>query len=201
MRTGWWKASAVVVTAAVAVFGVASQGAAHVVLAPGEAPAGQSTLLTFSFGHGCEGSATTEIRIQLPESIPVVTPTINPGWDAAKLTEALDSAVEGAHGERVTERVAEVVYTAKTPIPDGYRDTFVLSLTLPDTPGETIYFPTIQTCEQGETAWIEIPAEGQDSHDLAAPAPAVTLVEAADGDHSEPREADATTGPTTEATN
>lgn len=199
MRTRWWKASAAVAAAGATVFGVASPAAAHVGVVPSEAPAGQSTLLTFSFGHGCDGSATTEIRIQLPETIPVVTPTVNPGWDAAKVTEALNSPVEGAHGEQVTERVAEVVYTAKTPIPDGYRDTFVLSLTLPDTPGETIYFPTIQTCEQGETAWIELPAEGQDSHDLAAPAPAVTLVAAADGDDSELHEGDAAGVATTEA--
>ena len=113
----------------------------------------------------------------MPESIPTVAPTMNAGWDVAKVMETLDAPIEGAHGEQITERVAEVVYTAKTPVPDGYRDTFVLSVTVPDTPGETIYFPTIQTCEAGETAWIEIPAEGQDHDDLEAPAPSVEMIE------------------------
>lgn len=161
-----------------AAFVAAGAGAsAHVVVDPGDGGAGESTLLTFAFSHGCDGSATTEVRIQIPESIPSVSPTINPGWDVAKVMETLDAPIEGGHGEQITERVAEVVYTAKTPVPDGFRDTFVLSLTLPDTPGETAYFPTIQTCEVGETAWIEIPADGQDADELESPAPAVEIAE------------------------
>ena len=97
-------------------------------------------------------------------------------------TKTLETPIEGAHGEQITERVAEVVYTARTPVADGYRDVFVLSLTAPDTPGEMLYFPTIQTCEEGETAWIEIPAAGEDHDDLEAPAPGVAIVEAAGED-------------------
>ena len=76
------------------------------------------------------------------------------------------------------------MYTAKTPVPDGFRDVFVLSVPIPeDAAGTTLYFPTIQTCEAGETAWIEIPAEGQDHDELEAPAPSVAVVESAgDGD-------------------
>jgi periplasmic copper chaperone A len=183
MRTGWLKASAALATVGATVVGVSAIASAHVEITPEEAPGGETSLLTFAFTHGCDGSSTTEIRIQMPESVPVVTPTINPGWDVDKVMEPLDTPIEGAHGEELTERVSEVVYTAKAPIPDGYRDTFVLSLALPDTPGETVYFPTIQTCEEGETAWIEIPAEGQGEEDLDAPAPAVTIIEGTGGDH------------------
>jgi periplasmic copper chaperone A len=87
---------------------------------------------------------------------------------------------EGSNSDGISPRLDSGGCTR----PDGYRDTFVLSLTIPDTPGETIYFPTIQTCEQGETAWIEIPAEGDDPEALEEPAPAATVVEAAEG--SEP---------------
>lgn len=160
-----------------ALIAAGTSASAHVTVDPGEGSAGERTLLTFAFSHGCDGSATTEIRIQIPESIPTVAPTINPGWDASKEMETLETPIEASHGEQITERVAEVIYTAKAPIPDGFRDTFVLSLTLPDTPGETIYFPTIQTCETGETAWIEIPDDGQSADDLEAPAPAVEIVE------------------------
>ena len=41
--------------------------------------------------------------------------------------EALAEPIQGEGGE-ITERVSEVVYTAKTPLPDGYRDAFALSL-------------------------------------------------------------------------
>ena len=104
---------------------------AHITIAEPEHVAGAFTLLTFGVPHGCEGSPTTEVRIQMPESIPQVTPTRNPNWDVEKVMEALPEPIEAGHGEEITERVAEVVYTAKTPLPDGYRDAFVLSLQVP----------------------------------------------------------------------
>ena len=58
---------------------------------------------------------------------------------------------------------------------------------LPDKPGETIYFPVVQTCESGEVAWIEIPEEGADEPEH--PAPGITLTAAvADGsdEYAEP---------------
>ncbi len=58
-----------------------------------------------------------------------------------------------------------------------------MSLKMPaGKPGESIYFPTIQKCEQGETRWIQIPAEGESEDDLESPAPAVVLT-AAEGEH------------------
>ena len=162
---------------------VSTSAAAHVSIQEDEVAAGSSAIVTFAFSHGCEGSPTTQLRIQMPESIPTVAPTINANWDVEKVTETLDTPIEGAHGEQITERVSEVVYTARTPVEDGFRDTFELSLTVPeDAAGETIYFPTIQTCEGGETAWIEIPAEGQDAEELESPAPGVEVVAAAPDD-------------------
>ena len=35
--------------------------------------------------------------------------------------------------------------------------------------------PTVQTCEEGETAWVQTPAEGQDADELEAPAPQLTV--------------------------
>src|ERR687892_283686 len=96
----------------------AGSASAHVSIEDGQVVAGESPIVTFAFSHGCEGSPTTEVRIQMPESIPTVAPTINPGWDAEKRTEALDTPTEGSHGEQITERVSEVVYTAHTPIDD-----------------------------------------------------------------------------------
>jgi uncharacterized protein YcnI len=158
---------------------LAAPAAAHVSIEEDEVAAGSSAIVTFAFSHGCEGSPTTQLRIQMPETIPTVAPTINANWDVEKVTETLDTPIEGAHGEQITERVSEVVYTARTPVEDGFRDTFELSLTVPeDAAGETIYFPTIQTCESGETAWIEIPAEGQDAEELESPAPGVEVVAA-----------------------
>jgi uncharacterized protein YcnI len=144
---------------AVTFFGVGS-AAAHVTVTPSTTVAGAYTVLTVSVPHGCEESPTTKVAVQIPESILAVTPTVHPTWDVEKVMVTLDEPVTDAHGNELTERVGEIVYTAKTPLPNGYRDAFELSLKLPDTVGETLVFPAIQTCEEGETAWIEVPEEG-----------------------------------------
>lgn len=168
-----------VATAAVIVGG--GLASAHVTIQEDEIVAGAYSLVTIAVPHGCGESPTTEIRIQMPESIPAVTPTVNPNWDVDKVMETLDEPIHGAHGD-ITERVSEVVYTAKTPLPDGYRDAFELSLQAPADASGLLFFPTVQTCEEGETGWIEIPADGQDPFELESPAPFVNVVAATDAD-------------------
>lgn len=180
-------ASATGVVAAAAIAGSAS---AHVTIVEQEAAAGAYTVLTFSVPHGCDGSATTGVRIQMPESINTVAPTRNAFYEVEKVMETLDTPIEGNHGESITERVAEVSYTATTPLPDGYRDTFELSLQIPaDAPvGETLYFPVVQTCEEVESAWIELPAEDGSEPELPAPGILVTAGASGDGHGDEAAE-------------
>jgi uncharacterized protein YcnI len=175
-------ARAVVVAAGIGALtlGGALAASAHVSVIPNTTAAGSYALLTFGVPHGCDGSSTTKVAIKIPEQITAVTPTVNPNWDVQKVMVPLSPAVTDSHGNQVTERVDQVVYTAKAPLPDGYRDAFVLSLKVPDVAGETLSFPTIQTCEVGETAWIEPTVEGQDEPDH--PAPAFEVTAAAGGD-------------------
>ncbi len=154
---------------------------AHVTVTPSTTAAGSYAVLTFSAGHGCDDSPTTTIAIDLPEEIYAVTPTRNPFWTVEKVMEQLDEPITDAHGNEITERVDQVVYTARTPLPDGQRDTFELSLQLPDAEGETLAFPVVQTCEEGENPWTEVAAEDQDAEELEFPAPLVTIT-AAEGD-------------------
>ncbi|KQY56647.1 MULTISPECIES: YcnI family copper-binding membrane protein [unclassified Nocardioides] len=160
---------------ALVVLGTPTAADAHVTITASETGAGASTVLTASVGHGCEGSATTRMTFRIPEQILSVTPTRNPLWKVRTQIVPLDEPATDAHGNTVTERVGTVTYTARTPLPDGVRDTFELSLTLPDAEGETLAFPVIQTCEKGETAWTEVAAEGQDPEQLESPAPTVTI--------------------------
>jgi uncharacterized protein YcnI len=169
-------------TAAIAV-SLAAPASAHVTATPSTAAAGAYTVVTFSVGHGCEGSPTTRIEIQVPESVLVVTPTRNPYYEVEKRMVDLEDPVADAHGNEVTERVGSIVYTADTPLPEGQRDTFELSLQLPDTEGETLTFPTVQTCEEGETGWVEVPAEGQDPDELDSPAPSFEILPAGEDAH------------------
>ncbi len=155
--------------------------AAHVTITPTTTAAGSYAVLTFSAGHGCDGSPTTTIAIDMPEEIHAVTPTRNPFWVVEKVMAQLDEPITDAHGNEVTERVDQVVYTARSPLPDGTRDTFELSLQLPDAEGETLAFPVVQTCEQGENPWTETAADGQGPEELEFPAPLVTITAAEAG--------------------
>ena len=117
----------------------------------------------------------------MPPSVPSVTPGVHPLWDVAT-KEGKKDKVE-LHGETITRGVSEVIYTAKQPLPPDRLDLLTMSVKLPaGEEGESVYFPTIQSCEKGETRWIQIPAEGENAEELEEPAPAVVLT-AAEGGH------------------
>ena len=158
-------AAAVALVAGILLAGPAS---AHVTISPGEGVAGSYTVATVSVAHGCDGSATTRITIKVPKELVSITPTINPDWTVTKKMQKLATPIKGEDGE-ITERTAQVVYTAKKPLPDGYRDAFELSFQVPDTVGRTLYFPSIQKCVKGETDWIEIAPAGQPEPEHPAP--------------------------------
>ncbi len=164
----------------------ASMASAHVTVTPSTTEAGAYTVLTFAVPHGCDGSATTKVAIQIPEQIVTVTPTVNPNWTIDKITEKLDKPIDNGEGGQYTERVSQVVYTATTPLADGYRDTFALSMQLPKEPGAKLVFPAVQTCAAGETAWTQTYDDGQD--EPPHPAPFIDVTAAADP-------SEATTGP------
>ncbi|MDP3892634.1 YcnI family protein [Nocardioides sp.] len=170
--------------ASLLVLGAAGAASAHVTVTPSTTEAGAYSVLTFSNGHGCEGSPTTRITISIPEQINAVTPTLHPTWEVEKNLVELDEPVTDAPGNTVTERVGTVVYTAQEPQPDGFRESFSLSVKLPETAGETLVFPVVQSCEEGENGWIEVPADGQDAHELDSPAPALTITEAGSDGHA-----------------
>ncbi len=140
-------------------------------------------VLTFSVPHGCDGSATTGITIQIPEEILSVTPTRNPYYDVEKTMVKLDEPVEDAHGNSVTERVGEVTYTSKRRCLTASATRWSSRCSCPDAAGETLAFPVIQKCQKGETGWTEVPAEGQDEEELEHPAPTVTITEATGDAH------------------
>ncbi len=162
--------------------GLAVPASAHVTVTPETTAANSYTIVTMSVPHGCDGAPTTRVAVQIPEDILAVTPTRNAYYDVVTKMEQLAEPVTDLHGNSVTERVASVVYTARTPLPEGQRDSFELSMQLPDEPGETLAFPSIQTCQKGETAWIEVPTGDQDADDLEHPAPAFEITEAGDDD-------------------
>lgn len=169
-------------TAALLLAGV-GPAAAHVTVTPDKTEANGYAVLTFAFSHGCEGAATNKVTITLPQQLNDATPTINPNWTVEKVTETLAEPRKLADGSSITKRTSQIVYTAKEPVADGLRDTLALSAKLPDAAGTTLHFPTLQSCETGQTDWAQIPADGQDGHDLEAPAPSLTVTTAGSSEH------------------
>lgn len=141
---------------------------AHVHVDPGTASAGGTETLAFSFSHGCDGSPTTALAIDIPEGVGNATPVVQGGWTIKRETDA-----DGVPGR--------VVFTADTPIDDHLKATVSMDVLFDESAaGTAVAFPVTQTCVAGETAWTQVAAEGEDPHDLDAPAPVVEVGEPAD---------------------
>ena len=167
--------------AAILAVSAINPASAHFGVSATSTAAGSYTLLTFSSGHGCDGSAWNKVAIQIPEEIAVVRPAMKAGWTI----ETTADETTNAEGEAV-EKVTSITFTASAPefvVPEHFYDDFRVQVQLPETVGEVLYFPLVQTCEVGENPWIEVPAEGQDGVELEYPAPSLTITEAVEGSH------------------
>jgi uncharacterized protein YcnI len=159
-----------------AVVDTASPASAHITLKAKEAAIDSSYDAVFVVPHGCAGSATTRIRVQIPEGVIVIKPMPTAGWNVEAVAGKYASAYD-YEGSSVSEGAKEVVWSGGN-LPDHTREEFVISTFLtgglkPDT---VLYFPTVQECEQGVSRWIEIPADPAHPHDSKWPAPGVKLL-------------------------
>jgi periplasmic copper chaperone A len=155
----------------------ASSVNAHVTLENRQTTTGSFYKAVFAVPHGCAGSATIKIRVQIPEGVIAVKPMPKPGWNVEAI-KGTYAAEYDFHGSKLSEGVTEVVWSGGKLSDDNY-DEFVVSTYLTDSlkPNTTLYFPVVQECEQGVSRWIEIPAEaGGRSHDNKSPAPGVKLM-------------------------
>jgi uncharacterized protein YcnI len=145
---------------------------AHITLERSEAPAGSTYKAVLRVPHGCDGSATTVIRVQIPDGMIAVKPMPKPGWKLETTVTAYAKPVKYFE-DTLTEGVTEISWSGGN-LPDAWYDEFVFRGQLPDKPG-TIYFPVVQECETGVERWIDIPAAGKSSDDYETPAPALKL--------------------------
>jgi periplasmic copper chaperone A len=174
MRLVMSKASSLMAFAMLA----ASPASAHISLESKQATIGSNYKAVFAVPHGCAGSATIKIRVQIPEGVIAVKPMPKAGWSV----DAINGKYAGEydyHGTKLSEGVKEVVWRGGK-LPDHNYDEFVVNafLTPGLKPNTTLYFPVVQECEQGISRWIDIPKEGQESHghDSKSPAPGVKLM-------------------------
>lgn len=149
---------------------------AHVTLAVREAPIGADYKATFRVPHGCKGSATVKLSVAIPDGMVGVKPQPKPGWQIEIATGPYAKPYHHYRSE-VTEGVKSVTWSGGD-LPDDYYDEFVLMGYLDSglAPGSRLYFPAVQTCEQGVERWIEIPADGKSPSGYRSPAPSLKLL-------------------------
>lgn len=169
-RTRRSAVAAAVLGGAALALAVPSVASAHVGVSPDELTAGDHGVLTFSFAHGCENSPTTALRITMPEGLASVSPTVDGDWSIA--VERGDDGL-----------VSAVTYTALTPVPSELRGAVSMGVGLDESTPDSLVFPVVQTCVDGSTEWTQLAEKGEDPHSLDAPAPVVSVVAAADGEH------------------
>lgn len=169
-------------TALGALLFVAGPAAAHVSPTPSSAPAGSFFKFDLGVGHGCgEDGNTSSLAVQIPKEITSVTPQVVPGWTIERTMEKLDEPLDDGHGGQITERTSVITWTGG-PLAHDQLQEFGLSVKLPDAAGTTIYFPTIQSCDNDETGdWIQIPEAGGEEPEM--PAPAIELTASTGDDH------------------
>jgi uncharacterized protein YcnI len=157
---------------------VAPPAGAHVLLdQSGRAVVGGNYKAVFVVPHGCAGSATIRLRVQIPEGVIVTRTEPKDGWSVDE-TEGRYAAAYDYRGDKVSEGVREVAWSGSK-VPDKTREEFVIDTFLTDglKPDSSLFFPVVQECEQGTSRWIEIPPDGElHSHELRRPAPGVKLL-------------------------
>ncbi|NES16279.1 MULTISPECIES: DUF1775 domain-containing protein [Micromonospora] len=149
------RAGVVLVAAAVAIGVAAVPASAHVIATPYTAET-KFFHTAFRVTHGCAGSATTAVRMQIPDGVHLVIPDAVPGWQLQ---------VTRAYGQgQGFGRVVEVAWLGG-PLPDHQEQLFGMGFLIDRKAPDILWFPTVQQCEVGENRWVEIPPSLEEWHD------------------------------------
>lgn len=131
---------------------------AHIEVEPAEAPAGKTAGLNLVIPHGCDGTATTSVTVQVPGSVRDATAKPVKGWKATNST----GVMKWTGGPLPDHEVQELPFTAKF---YGKK-------------GVGIPLKLIQGCDGGKsTPWLQVVPEG--APEPETPAPVVTLTSTA----------------------
>lgn len=156
----------------------ASVAAAHVTLNPNEWEAGGFARFAVRVPNERDNADTIEVTVRFPQSIISASFQPKPGWQRSIEMEPLDEPVE-EEGEQITEHIASVTWTGGKIAPGEFEE-FGVSFQVPETPGEDLVLPAIQTYSNGEVVrWIGAP-------DSDTPAPIVSVTEPAEEEGGQP---------------
>lgn len=155
---------------------------AHATFANQPATVGSYVAATLQVPHGCDGKATNEVQIKLPEGFISAKPMPKAGWEIEIIEGDYQNSYDN-QGKAVKSGPVEIRFK-NGELQDNFYDTFTVygKITAGD-PAVGLAFPTVQLCgADAKVAWDQIAAPGQDPHDLDGPAPVLKLVAAEGGD-------------------
>lgn len=158
----------------------AAPASAHVTVEPPAAAGGATLKLTLRVNYGCEGSATTRLRVRLPEALHGARPLLKPGWSLAAPRTALAQPYL-RHGRQVTEEVREITWEGGS-VPDAFADEFAFVATLPVQP-QRLALQVVQECERGRIEWFQVPSTDPAAARPDHPAVMLEVLPAAAGGH------------------
>ncbi|MFB9953231.1 copper chaperone PCu(A)C [Rhizobium puerariae] len=161
------------------------QAHAHATFANPTVPEETTSVIALQVPHGCDGKATTEVQIKLPEGFVFAKPQPKPGWDLEVIQGDYAKTYDN-HGKPVTSGPVEIRWK-NGDLPDAYYDTFVIQGKVSGVAaGKALAFPATQLCgTEGKVAWDQVAEEGTDPHSLKSPAPTLTVAAKSGGGHGD----------------
>jgi periplasmic copper chaperone A len=145
-----------------------------VTLQPEEVPASGFTRQDMRVPTERDNASTTKVAVRFPPGFTTVSTEPVPGWTAKVTRAKLAKPQVNDEGEKITDRVDTVRWTAAggQGLGPGQFQDFGLSLAVPDKAGSALTFKAVQTYSSGEVVrWIGPP-------DSEEPAPQVQLTAA-----------------------
>lgn len=151
---------------------------AHATVQPKQAVQGSYQRLAIGITHGCEGSATTQVIVTVPESLMGAKPMPKAGWQL--VTEVRDLSVPyQSHGKEIKRDVRAIIWKGGS-LPDAYYDEFVIQVKVTNKTGP-VFIPVTQLCETGRMDWNQIPSSAPEK--LLFPAPVLEITPGAHEHH------------------
>ena len=143
---------------------------AHVSIVSGIAYANTTQEVLFGVGHGCAGTDTSRVQIEIPAGVGSVRPQAS-GFDQVDVETDATGAVVAVTWQKNGASVLDA---------DALYYKLSLRLKLPDTPFSTLYFPAHQTCtaKDGSTTVVDWVGISEAEGSSVEPAPALSIVPA-----------------------
>ncbi len=160
---------------------VSTQVSAHVTFDAPSAKAGQFHVAGLRIFHGCDGSPTIKVTMEIPDGVTRVKPRAAAGWTASVAMKKLETPLM-LHGEEISETVGAVTWEGGS-LPDAAYEQFDVHMMMPDAPGTALGFPVHQTCDVGSLDWDETAQDIEAFQSLTHPTPFIMLDGGSSGEH------------------